>query len=71
MGWGRGDQIFDQVADDLLELSWYWTRETCHEDIVIPVLENLYKQLPKLDWDNECESKYWEHPTNTGVLSFT
>lgn len=59
MGWCSGTNIFDPVAEilvqglesddcDLVEYS---------EDILI----RLINQLQKQDWDTECESKFWEH----------
>lgn len=65
MGWGGGTKIFDQVADDLLEADYQWhniQEDGYDEFIVFKPLKNLYKVLCDLDWDNEYESKYWEHP---------
>lgn len=64
MGWGRGTQIFDQVVEDLLEL----TTEYNISGEEIPALMNLYKVLSDLDWDNECESAYWGHPVIGKIL---
>lgn len=67
MGWSRGTEIFDQVADDLIELTvWYNISEEA-----LPVLVNLYKVLSDSDWDTEYESKYWEHPTIGKILGNT
>lgn len=67
MGWGRGTQIFDQVVEDLLEL----TTEYNISGEEIPALMNLYKVLSELDWDNECESDYWNHPVIGKILGNT
>ena len=68
MGWSGGTEIFDQVADDLVEVSWNWTRETKHEEVVVPVLTNLYELLTDMDWDNACESRYWDDPVIGRIL---
>jgi hypothetical protein len=71
MGWGGGTEIFDQVADDIIDVSWNWTRESKHEDVVIPLLTKLYWVLSDKDWDNECESKYWDDPVIGKILGNT
>ena len=62
MGWGNGTEIFDQVAGDLMDVSYSLTRNDCDISIVVIPLKNLYKVLCDKDWDTECESEYWEHP---------
>lgn len=63
MGWGRGTEIFDQVAEDLLAHENGWVK-----DYIIEILTNLNTQLSDLDWDTECESKYWDHPVIGKIL---
>lgn len=69
MGWGGGTEIFDQVADDLIEINYEWSGDDKLEySIVFKPLKNLYKVLSDKDWDNECESKYWDHPIIGRIL---
>lgn len=70
MGWGAGTEIFDQVADDLLEADYAWRniQSDYDESIVITPLTNLYSLLRDMDWDVMDESKYWEHPVIGKIL---
>lgn len=73
MGWGGGTEIFDAVADELLEYNAQLTGGTdyiSHFGVIKP-LKNLYKVLCKKDWDNACESKYWDHPVIGKILGNT
>jgi hypothetical protein len=67
MGWSGGTEIFDTVAESLIRASSDRTGGLQHGLVVTP-LENLYKVLSDLDWDNECESDYWEHPIIGEIL---
>lgn len=64
MGWSSATEIFDQVADDLLEANYQFVGDIqeIHPTIVTTPLKNLYRVLYDSDWDTECESKYWDHP---------
>lgn len=70
---GKGTEIFDQVADDLIDINYEWTGyyEELMPSIVINPLKNLHQILSDLDWDNEDESKYWEHPVIGRILGNT
>lgn len=64
MGWSGGTKIFDTVADELIDLNDELV--TTHE-VVFP-LKNVYRALCDQDWDQEAESKYWEHPIIGRIL---
>jgi hypothetical protein len=70
MGWSSGAKVFDNVADSLMKASCARTGGT-QDDLVITPLVNLYKVLSDLDWDNEQESDYWEHPVIGEILGNT
>lgn len=67
MGWSGGTDIFDAVVEELKDLSWDWVREDYHEDFMEP-LKELLVVLESQDWDNQCESEYWDHPVIGKIL---
>ena len=74
MGWSGGTDVFDQVASDLLEADYNWRniQKDLDDSIVITPLKNLHKVLSHdLDWDNEGESRYWDHPVIGLILGNT
>lgn len=68
MGWSSGTEIFDTVANEIVDISYNWTGEPYHEAIVTPLLTKLYEQLSYKDWDTECESEYWDDPVIGKIL---
>ena len=54
MGWSGGTRIFDAVAEELYDQSFILT--SAQADILVV----LGKALQEADWDNECESSFWE-----------
>lgn len=71
MGWGRGTEIFDQVADDLTSASNKRFGDPHNTSLVIIPLTNLYQVLSDMDWDCEYESDYWDHPVIGKILGNT
>ena len=67
MGWSSGTEIFDAMAEELTNLSIDWTAVDYHESFMEPLIR-LNKILSNLDWDNQCESNYWEHPVIGKIL---
>lgn len=57
MGWSSANDIFDGVAEKLLEFNGKTTA-------VVPVLEELIARLQDNDWDTEDESleRFKDHP---------
>lgn len=67
MGWSGGTDIFDEVVAELQELSYRWTRTENHEDFLVP-LKELLLVLEDQDWDNKCESDYYDDPVIGKIL---
>lgn len=67
MGWGGGTEIFDTVVEELKDLSYRWTGDEYHEDFMEP-LKNLLVVLEEMDYDNACESSYYDHPVIGKIL---
>lgn len=66
MGWGGGTDIFDSVArilEPFLDEDEYVEEYELADDL----LYTLRHELEKQDWDNNCESLYWDHPV-IGVI---
>ena len=55
MGWGGGTQVFDTVVEAL--------REARVDDRQFKiVIRDLNEVLELMDWDNLCESDYYDDP---------
>ena len=67
MGWSGGTEIFDAVVEELKDLSYRWTRDEYHVDFMEP-LKALLVVLEDKDWDNACESSYYDHPVIGEIL---
>lgn len=64
MGWSGGTEIFDEVA-------WYVEPYLYNENFkpfVERTLIQLLSALRKQDWDDKCESNYWDHPIIGEIL---
>lgn len=64
MGWSGGTDIFDEVA-------WYVEPYLHNEDFrpfVERTLIQLLSALRKQDWDNKCESNYYDDPVIGKIL---
>ena len=75
MGWGGGTEIFDTVADELTcgkyeEGGDLWAIDI-EPEITYQILSSLYIELSRQDWDNEYESRYWDHPVIGRILGNT
>lgn len=57
MGWSSGTRVFDTVVGLLLSDSP--TEEK---------IEELILELEDMDWDNVCESSWYDHPIVRGVI---
>jgi hypothetical protein len=55
MGWGGGTQVFDTVVEALRGAK-------VTEDQFKRVIVDLNEVLECLDWDNLCESDYYDDP---------
>lgn len=55
MGWSNGTQVFDAVADHVLDPS------KMPEPLAKQTLKDLLKELGDLDWDTIEESTYFHH----------
>lgn len=62
MGFCSGTQIFDDVADEILDKRWLM------EENQRAVIKALVKALYAHDWDCESDSKYYDHPIVQSVL---
>jgi len=63
MGWGGGTEIFDTVAESVLD------EDGMKPEIdVDELLTNLFNVLRDHDWDVVNESSYYEHPTVREVI---
>ena len=71
MGWSGGGEIFDCVADELLNLysNAYDTDIPMYR--LLNILSSLYCVLENRDWDNQKESAYWTHSKIGRVLGNT
>ena len=67
MGWSGGTEIFDLVADELMILHIKDYRPISLLEVVNP-LYPLNKKLEDMDWDNQNESKYYDHPVIGRIL---
>lgn len=62
MGWSTGTDIFDTVAEHLLDAE-------ADLNVTERVLEHLYDIMKgRFDWDTQDESEYWEHPMIGPIL---
>ena len=69
MGWNGGTQVFDTVANELGELLNYISLpQHSEEEYFKAVLTPLLCTLEDMDWDNQQESVYWEHPVVGAIL---
>jgi len=68
MGWSGGTEIFDCVADELIEVY-----SSCDIPMykVMNILSALKCTLEDQDWDTLNESTYWTHPKIGDVLGNT
>jgi hypothetical protein len=62
MGWSGGTEIFDTVAEELISAN------CMSEHDRIKVLTSLEDALSHKDWDNQCESSYWDDPVIGRIL---
>jgi len=62
MGFCSGTQIFDDVADEILDQRWLL------EENKRWLLTVLMKSLYNHDWDCESDSRHYKHPIVQSVL---
>lgn len=72
MGWGGGTEVFDLVADELIENNNVYSDGNYYGGMVVDPLVKLYRLLGySMDWDNEQDSKYWDDPVIGRILGNT
>ena len=57
MGWSSGTRVFDTVVGLLL-----------NDKLIEEKIEELILELEDMDWDNVCESDWYDHPLVHGVI---
>jgi hypothetical protein len=62
MGWSGGTEIFDTVAEELISIKYMY------EGDKLNILTSLEDVLSDKDWDNQCESSYWDDPVIGRIL---
>ena len=62
MGWSGGTKIFDTVAEELTSIKYMY------ESDKLNILTSLEDVLSDKDWDNQCESSYWDDPVIGRIL---
>lgn len=71
MGGSGGTEIFDCVADELLELNHYSYIDGVPLATVMNILSKVKSKLYDLDWDDKYNSVYWTHPKIGRILGNT
>ncbi len=62
MGFCSGTQIFDDVADEIIDQRWI------PEAYQRSLIRALVRALQDHDWDCEGHSRYYDHPIMQSVL---
>lgn len=62
MGWSSATDIFDVVADELIDKINSGDKDS------LKVLQVLCNKLEDRDWDCQCESEYYYHETIGNIL---
>lgn len=71
MGWSGGTEIFDCVAEQLLELHYHCYDVDLPMYRIMNLLSALQEKLVESDWDAQQESTYYDHPKIGDVLGNT